>query len=728
MIALLIYLLQVRFVDYGNSETVFKADLKVLPAEMLTIPCLSIPCTLDVAPGQAQPDIDKFINDTADQILSVEFIGKDANGRNTVTLKFDGKQLFSAAKKDPGLHVEKPEPSPAEPYSNVQSPAVIVEFNEASIPVGTSEQAFISYVVTPQEFYCQLGKNLAKLDEVMDKLEGHYRSLGPSEKRLKSMVPGMPCAAKYSVDDAWYRASLECLESATHATIKFVDYGNVESIAIADVKELTEELQQEPMFAVKCSLVEDVGPTSEFENRVIEQTFEMKVTGRNGGTHMVDLINDGHSISKELSGKSPPVAVSKPLQESSVQYKDVGMKAGDKQNVYFVDGASPSDFYCHLVKYEAEFEALMNDIASDVGSLPKLEQLVKGKPCIGMFSEDGGWYRGRILDTKSGEARLFFVDYGNEEWVSNDNIKSMPEKFVQLPIQAVLCSLSSVKPGSVSWSQSETELLKSNCADKVMILSVMAVENGKYSVVLEDAETGEKVNGAFVEDGSKFVEGQKESKAFSSLVQYKYDEISKGMKLPITCTFINSADKISCQLTKYQAQLDDLMADIATYCSGIAKGVANATLGMPCLALFSEDNAWYRASVNAVSGGSVTVNFIDYGNEAEVKKDQLREVRPKDIELPVTCFDCQIPGVALTDDAMMCIEELCLEQELIVDVKDVVKVGVVIGDICKVDSGESITKIVQGKFPSEASSSEKRVISDVAPQSKQQVRHFLNCF
>ena len=50
----------------------------------------------------------------------------------------------------------------------------------------------------------------------------------------------------------------------------------------------------------------------------------------------------------------------------------------------------------------------------------------------------------------------------------------------------------------------------------------------------------------------------------------------------------------------------------------------------------STDNNWYRARVEQVSGPSITVRYIDYGNKETVTVSDLRELEPAMLEPHVT--------------------------------------------------------------------------------------------
>ncbi|KAL7873114.1 hypothetical protein AOLI_G00121850 [Acnodon oligacanthus] len=71
--------------------------------------------------------------------------------------------------------------------------------------------------------------------------------------------------------------------------------------------------------------------------------------------------------------------------------------------------------------------------------------------------------------------------------------------------------------------------------------------------------------------------------------------------------------------------------------------------GDSCLALFPDDNMWYRAQVINKCEISVTVLFIDYGNESEVHPTSVKAVPISLLEAPPQAFLCQLEGFKPTD-------------------------------------------------------------------------------
>ena len=66
-----------------------------------------------------------------------------------------------------------------------------------------------------------------------------------------------------------------------------------------------------------------------------------------------------------------------------------------------------------------------------------------------------------------------YVDYGNKETLSRDNIRPMYAKFMSLPAQAFVCSLDDVKPkGSSEWSKACITEFSNMVVEKQLIVLV----------------------------------------------------------------------------------------------------------------------------------------------------------------------------------------------------------------------------------------------------------------
>ena len=73
---------------------------------------------------------------------------------------------------------------------------------------------------------------------------------------------GRPCAAKYSVDDHWYRAEVLGVEQG-RIVVGFVDFGDMETLSPECVKEIPLDLLILPRASISCMItgldLEDIG-------------------------------------------------------------------------------------------------------------------------------------------------------------------------------------------------------------------------------------------------------------------------------------------------------------------------------------------------------------------------------------------------------------------------------------------------------------------------------------
>ena len=71
------------------------------------------------------------------------------------------------------------------------------------------------------------------------------------------------------------------------------------------------------------------------------------------------------------------------------------------------------------------------------------------------------WYRARVMGSRpDDEYDVFYVDFGDREWVTRDRIVPAWSGILQLPLQAIECSLVNVQP--IGEHQSSINCIPSN--------------------------------------------------------------------------------------------------------------------------------------------------------------------------------------------------------------------------------------------------------------------------
>ncbi|XP_070191682.1 uncharacterized protein [Littorina saxatilis] len=117
---------------------------------------------------------------------------------------------------------------------------------------------------------------------------------------------------------------------------------------------------------------------------------------------------------------------------------------------------SPTDFYVHAVSAETgtHLKNMMTDLNRVFERTPRAtlrfrSRRFDAKPgilCCAQFSQDGSYYRGLVLetDTKEKSVFVFYVDFGDKEWVEGGSVFPLPADFHHIAPQALWCSLAFV--------------------------------------------------------------------------------------------------------------------------------------------------------------------------------------------------------------------------------------------------------------------------------------------
>ncbi|XP_038066428.1 uncharacterized protein LOC119736483 [Patiria miniata] len=129
---------------------------------------------------------------------------------------------------------------------------------------------------------------------------------------------------------------------------------------------------------------------------------------------------------------------------------------------------SPQEFYIHLINSDADkLDVLAKDLnklynGKEANHLTEEPLLELDKYCAAKYSEDGTWYRAKILDIKEGNTdcskgssesatgglmvKVTYIDFGNQEWLAADTLKPLRPEFHELPGQVIKCCLAHIEP------------------------------------------------------------------------------------------------------------------------------------------------------------------------------------------------------------------------------------------------------------------------------------------
>ncbi|KAL9974651.1 hypothetical protein ACROYT_G011712 [Oculina patagonica] len=143
-------------------------------------------------------------------------------------------------------------------------------------------------------------------------------------------------------------------------------------------------------------------------------------------------------------------------------------------SVYVSAVENPGLFFIQLKSSEESLEELKQKINFGVSRV-NLEgtEITIGSLCVAKFSEDDLWYRARVLGSRpDNEYDVFYVDFGDREWVTADRIVPAWTSILQLPLQAIECSLVNVDPRENEWSEESSNEFWDMVNDQLLFAKV----------------------------------------------------------------------------------------------------------------------------------------------------------------------------------------------------------------------------------------------------------------
>lgn len=137
--------------------------------------------------------------------------------------------------------------------------------------------------------------------------------------------------------------------------------------------------------------------------------------------------------------------------EEPFKISEIAPNAVEKVNISWF--YNPENFYCQFVTQHNDFRDLMNDIQSAYQGRPAVtDEIPLGASVIAEFQEDNILYRATVLENKYPRVNVQYIDFGNTSWVDCRKIWHVEKKFMDLPMQAIKCGLSNLKPATENWS------------------------------------------------------------------------------------------------------------------------------------------------------------------------------------------------------------------------------------------------------------------------------------
>ena len=490
----------VLFVDYGNTDTVAKDDLLVLPQSLMAKPAFAYDCRLHGVKKWKEDQKKKFNAMTDGKIMNARFLSSQPPYEVELTRSIgldlaeeeDADEPENTGMAEASADTETAEaPADADPAEEEFSDTKESPEAEGAITTetpadpGADKPAFpaqtppaldacvISHVDSNGIFYVQLISEDENRNVITEKLQDACES--PDCKILPPSV-NLACCAKFSEDEAWYRAVVEKVEGK-NVDVRFVDVGNTDSIPASDVKELSAENLSVPPLAYQCVLegCEVDMVSSKLEELTLDQTLTVTFRTTEHLPYTVNLqLENGTDVSTlflsdtDQNSATVPAASDEETTESvddnaapDVDRKCVSLNQGRRMKVTISHVISPSLFYVQRDDRLTQLDELAETLLEHYSSLAEgdglIENLAVDQICASLYGEDEdkSWCRAVVqsIDADTDSCELFYVDYGNSDSVPRSSVRELPAEFQTLPWQCVSCSLAGVHCQGDEWSE-----------------------------------------------------------------------------------------------------------------------------------------------------------------------------------------------------------------------------------------------------------------------------------
>ncbi|XP_061561084.1 tudor domain-containing 6 [Phycodurus eques] len=341
----------------------------------------------------------------------------------------------------------------------------IGKFKEHMFPIGTVLDVSVSYIESPNDFWCQLARNSWQLKLLMHSIQAHYA--GSIYEPLTEAV----CVVHHPDNGIWYRARVIHKHETTHVTVLFVDYGQTKTVPLHELRTINPEFLNLHSQAFRCSLFNPpkfMSVVNDWNDEAKEKFYKfVEIAASNSVTlkctiyavmynekkialNIVDLETPFESISESmatLAHSAPGRTVPRPSFRLDTHYYSThNIKTGIEEQVTVTCVNSVSQFYCQLERNADVLKDLnvkVNNLCHQLGIVKP--PTVFGKLCFAKYT-DGLWYRAQIKATKP-SILVHFVDYGDTAKVDKSDLLPVPKEandIMSIPVQAVVCGLSDV--------------------------------------------------------------------------------------------------------------------------------------------------------------------------------------------------------------------------------------------------------------------------------------------
>ena len=307
-------LVEVFFIDFGNTATIPVTSIRPLSPVLLALPALAIKCCLFDCIALGKDTTTEFSKLVSGHLLLMEVMGSKEEVLEVDLVREVGDNIGYTSIRDVLVLSGK-----AVFYSRPDLTIPNVEerkYKQLSIlPAGSTHTVMVSHQhKLSQEQLPQLSVQLLsdeqrgalQLPSLMEQMKAVYRAKRSEELwGLGRCWPGMVCAVRDSRDKLWYRGEVITTIRGRMILVKYVDFGNTEQVPAHRMRRLFTDFLELPAMAMRvcmgvrvegeetmCLLKESVN--------LVELSMKIVQAGSEKILPTVDLEVEGNSVSEWL--------------------------------------------------------------------------------------------------------------------------------------------------------------------------------------------------------------------------------------------------------------------------------------------------------------------------------------------------------------------------------------------------------------------------------------------
>uniref|UniRef100_A0A0P6EK20 Tudor domain-containing protein n=1 Tax=Daphnia magna TaxID=35525 RepID=A0A0P6EK20_9CRUS len=591
------------------------------------------------------------------------------------------QRLGSTEKLQPPVTKPITELSPSVVIPTIPKPVAEVPVQKklsypAQVLPGVGKQIEVICVVNPSSFYVRLIEASSPLADMVHRLFTVYSD--ETQPFILNATAGSACAVQYEEDNQWYRGKIVELKESSltpQVTVLFVDYGNIQLCSMKQVKYIDESLVQLPPLAYHCKLKGVEGSrawTVEEENKFKDYSMKKTLTATftacdSEGKYPIRLVDENESVKIVINDLFGATTTSVPPPSVGYTYLPVPDTPIDVNVAWYHNPGriftSPVDLSVYQSELD-ELEQFYSSLSPDglVEDQPKV-----GLPCVARFTEDGRYYRSRILTIQDSVAKVLFVDYGNEQDTPLSQLKRIVPRFMKFPQLTWHSKLKGVKKMASGPLNPNPQKHIAACflTEQTLSASFHPVgpdNSGVFEVNLVLPGIGDVAQYLIQQKILDSIPVEIETTFAVQNVNFAPGQI---ISTHAVATHMNSATEFWVHLepesvSAIMARIDALTLDPKF----ISAKDYTASVGKPCLAFFADDGRWYRALVESVDEDTATVYYVDYGNSCSVKTSDLRALPVDVARQSAFAYKCSVVGAeAFTEEVALAFENFIFELE-----------------------------------------------------------------